>query len=63
MPYHKLSRNGATKDVIYDAEEAEFLKAIADFQKATGKKFPTFTEVLGVAKSIGWSKNQPSAVA
>lgn len=44
----------------YTADEIEFIRAMDTFMKRTGKRFPTFTEVLAVAKSLGYRKNEPS---
>jgi hypothetical protein len=38
----------------YDAEETAFLRAMADYQHRTGRKFPTWTEALAVLKSLGY---------
>lgn len=43
--------------VVTDAESLEFLKAIDAFKRRTGKPFPTWTQVLGVAKSLGYLRN------
>jgi hypothetical protein len=49
-------RNHATSDAVFEADEMEFLRAIEDFKFRTGKKFPTWTEVLNVVKSLGYIK-------
>ncbi len=41
---------------VYDADEEEFIKAMADFIKKTKHRFPTWTECLGVLKSLGYRK-------
>lgn len=40
----------------YDVNEVEFLRALQAYQKANHRKFPAFTEVLTVLKSLGWRK-------
>lgn len=40
----------------YGADEVEFIKAMERWMRETGKRYPTFTEVLAVAKSLGWRK-------
>lgn len=40
----------------YTAEEVQFLKAMADFMKANNVRYPTFTDVLRVAKSLGYRR-------
>lgn len=47
----------------YDADELEFIRAMDEFMRRTGKKFPTFVEVLDVAKSLGWRKPPPVTAA
>jgi hypothetical protein len=49
-------RHHATSDVVFDAEEAEFLKAMDDFKRRTGKQFPTWTDALAVLRNLGWTK-------
>ncbi len=40
----------------YTPEEIEFLQAMDAYMRAKGKRFPSFTEVLNVAKSLGYRK-------
>lgn len=40
----------------YSADDAEFIKAMEDYMRRTGRKFPLFTEVLAVARSLGYRK-------
>jgi hypothetical protein len=47
----------ATADLIYTKEELEFHAAIRAFQCDTGKKFPTWSEVLRVFKALGYAKD------
>ncbi len=53
------SVNTITADVFYDAEEAAWLAAVAAYQARTGRKFPTFTELLILLKSLGYRKADP----
>ena len=48
--------NGTTEGAYYTAEEEVFLMAVRAYQEANGRKFPTFVEVLRVAKSLGYRK-------
>jgi hypothetical protein len=48
--------NPATSDRIYDDDEAEFLAAIEAFRRRTGTKFPTWSDALAVARSLGYRK-------
>jgi hypothetical protein len=41
---------------MYTAEQLEFMKAMEKYQKETGRKFPTCSEVLQVAISLGYRK-------
>lgn len=43
-------------EMDYTQEELEFLRAIDRYRSATHKPFPTYAEVLGIAKSIGCRK-------
>lgn len=40
----------------YTEEERSFLKEIGSYIKQTKSKFPTFTEILTVVKSLGYKK-------
>jgi hypothetical protein len=44
----------ATSDREYTGQEMEFLGAIESYKSRTGKKFPTWTEVLGVITELGY---------
>lgn len=47
----------ATSDTVqYSDEELEFIKAIDRFKREKRKPFPSYSEVLGVAKSLGYRK-------
>lgn len=43
-------------------EVLEFIQAMAAFQKATGRRYPTWSEVLEVAKSLGYRRSDPPQV-
>lgn len=49
-------RNPITSEVNYSDEETAFLKTMDEYQRNTGRKFPTFREVLAVIKSLGYRK-------
>jgi hypothetical protein len=40
----------------YDTEEIEFMKAIEDYKRDFCRPFPTWSEVLEVAKALGYRK-------
>lgn len=42
----------------YDADEFDFIKAIDRFKRENRKPFPTWSEVLGVLKGLGWRKEK-----
>jgi hypothetical protein len=43
----------------YTEEEVEFLKVMDRYIRRVGRKFPTFVEVLRVAKAVGYAKTTP----
>jgi len=47
-----------TADMDYSGHEMEFMSAVQEFKRSTGKKFPTLCEILGVLRSLGYSKSQ-----
>lgn len=51
-PLHNI----LTSDVTYTEEEAEFLKAMEAYGRTNGRRFPTYREVLAVARSLGYRK-------
>lgn len=44
---------------VYSEEELEFLRAIEAYKRLNRRPWPTFTEVLSVAKSLGYRKVAP----
>jgi hypothetical protein len=40
----------------YDTEELEFMKAIEDYKRNFARPFPTWSEVLEVARAMGYRK-------
>jgi hypothetical protein len=48
-----------TCDRDYSAAELEFLAAIQQYKRASGRNFPTWSEVLEVARSLGYAKSAP----
>lgn len=49
----------STGDRIYDDDESEFLRAMAAYIARTGRRFPSWTETLGVVKALGYSRPVP----
>ena len=48
--------NPATSERNYTADEVEFMNALAEFKRASGRTFPTCSEILGVLRSLGYEK-------
>ena len=47
----------------YSGDEIEFMKAMDDYKRKSGRMFPTWSEVLEVVRGLGFSKtraNQPT---
>jgi len=49
-----------TCDRDYSANEMEFLAAMQAYKMASGRMFPTWSEVLEVLASLGYQKPQPT---
>lgn len=47
-----------TSDRHYDADEAEFLKAMERFKREHKRPFPSWSDTLAVLKGLGWRKVQ-----
>lgn len=45
-----------TTEVDYTPDEVEFLNAVQDYKDRTGRKFPTYREILGIARTLGYQK-------
>lgn len=52
--------NPATSDRGYTDDESEFIGAIRAYQDRTGRKFPAWSEVLDVIRSLGYAKPAPA---
>ena len=49
----------------YSLDELEFMKAVDQYKKTSGRPFPTLCELLEVVRSLGYQKNhelEPSSV-
>lgn len=46
----------ATCERVYSESEVEFMKAMEEYKKSSGRLFPTWSEVLEVLKSLGYEK-------
>lgn len=40
----------------YSADEVEFMKAMDEYKRKSGRLFPTWSEVLEVVRSLGYTK-------
>jgi hypothetical protein len=40
----------------YSGDEIEFMKAMDDYKRQSGRNFPTWSEVLEVVRSLGYTK-------
>ena len=41
----------------YTADEIEFMKAMDEYKRSSGRQFPTWSEVLEVVRSIGYKRD------
>ncbi len=46
----------------YSLDEVEFMKAMDDYKRKSGRMFPTWSEVLEVVRSLGYTKPEPAAI-
>lgn len=53
---HETSVSYATSDKEFTSDEIDFILAMDQFKARTGKKFPTWTDALYVARTLGYSK-------
>jgi hypothetical protein len=47
----------------YSDEEVQFMNALDDYKRASGRMFPTCSEVLEVVRSLGYVRLSPSELA
>ena len=50
-----------TCDRDYTAAEFEFMRAMEEYKRRAGRPFPTWSEALGVLRSLGYEKAVPDA--
>jgi len=48
--------NPTTSDRHYSSDEVEFMNALAEFKRASGRTFPTCSEILSVLRGLGYEK-------
>ncbi|VTS01556.1 Uncharacterized protein OS=Planctomyces limnophilus (strain ATCC 43296 / DSM 3776 / IFAM 1008 / 290) GN=Plim_2797 PE=4 SV=1 [Gemmata massiliana] len=46
----------------YSADELEFMKEVERYQRETGAKFPSYVEILRVARGLGWVRDPSQAM-
>lgn len=46
----------------YTDDEVEFMKAMDDYKRKSGRPFPTWSEVLEVIRALGYNRPQPAAI-
>jgi hypothetical protein len=54
-PVRSAGTVGAAGDG-YTRDEVEFLHAVREYMSVSGRRFPSFTEVLALAVSLGYRK-------
>jgi hypothetical protein len=47
----------------YSGDEIEFMKAMDDYKRKSGRMFPTWSEVLEVVRGLGYAKPEHLAAA
>ena len=45
----------------YSGDEIEFMKAMDEYKRKSGRMFPTWSEVLEVVRSLGYTKPEHNA--
>lgn len=46
----------------YSGDEIEFMKAMDEYKRKSGRMFPTWSEVLEVVRSLGYAKPESNVV-
>ena len=49
-----------TCDRDYGPEEVEFMRALERYQRASGRMFPTCSEILEVVRALGYQRDVPA---
>ena len=47
----------------YSQDEIEFMRAMDDYKRKSGRMFPTWSEVLEVVRSLGYARPEAAATA
>ena len=48
--------NPATSERNYTSDEVEFMNALAEFKRTSGRTFPTCCEILRILRKLGYEK-------
>ena len=48
--------NPATSERNYSQDEVEFMNALYEFKRASGRLFPTCSEILAILRELGYEK-------
>ena len=48
--------NPATSDRHYSLDEVEFMNALSEFKRASGRLFPSCSEILDILRKLGYEK-------
>ena len=52
-----------TCDRDYGSDELEFMRALEQYKRSSGRPFPTCSEVLEVLKSLGYTRSPAECTA
>lgn len=52
-----------TCDRDYGSDELEFMRALEQYKRSSGRTFPTCSEVLEVLKSLGYTRSPAECTA
>ena len=50
----------ATCERSYDSAEIEFMQAVERYKRASGRRFPTCSEMLAIVRSLGYVRVLPA---
>lgn len=53
---NERAEGGSVGPDVYSADEVEFMNAVDRYKRERNRPFPTWDEVLAVAKSLGYRK-------
>lgn len=59
MENTRSSRKPSRFTSLVEQEELEFIQAIENFKRDNRQPFPSWSEVLGVLKGLGYTRQEP----